>query len=61
MKKTTSILLFLIFFSAGYGQQKDIWHYIENEQVIGENKEDAHASFTSFVSLKNFKSKHSYF
>ena len=55
MKKTTSILLFLIFFSAGYGQQKDIWHYIENEQVIGENKEDAHASFTSFVSLKNLK------
>ncbi len=55
MKKTTSILLFLIFFCAGYGQQKDIWHYIENEQVISENKEDAHASFTSFVSLKNLK------
>jgi len=34
---------------------KSIWHYIENEQVISENKEDAHASFTSFASEKTLK------
>ena len=28
----------------------DPWHYIENEQIIEENKEAAHASFTSFAS-----------
>ncbi len=30
----------------------DYKHYIENEQVISENKLDAHASFTSFTSEK---------
>ena len=34
------------------GAISDIWHYIENEQIIEENKEDAHASFTSFSSEK---------
>ena len=55
MKKPTSLLLFLLIFNTCFSQQKNIWHYIENEQVIEENKEDAHASFTSFVSLKNLK------
>ena len=31
---------------------KDYKHYIENEEVISENKLDAHASFTSFTSEK---------
>ncbi len=53
MKQNALVLLFLLTFSLNYGQQKDIWHYIENEQVIAENKEDAHASFTSFVSIDN--------
>jgi beta-galactosidase len=32
---------------------KDYKHFIENEQVISENKERAHASFTSFTSKEN--------
>ena len=56
MKKTAILLLFLfIGLSTIIAQQKNIWHYIENEQVIGEYKEDAHASFTSFSSLTNLK------
>jgi len=51
---TTALLLFLVSINIT-AQQKDIWHYIENEQVIAENKEDAHASFTSFASLNNLK------
>ena len=51
-KFSITSLLFIISISA-LAQQKDIWHYIENEQVISENKEDAHASFTSFISTKN--------
>ena len=31
----------------------NIWDYIENPEMISENKEDAHASFTSFTSLEN--------
>ena len=52
--KSTKFLFFFLFVSTSiFAQKKDIWHYIENEQVIAENKEDAHASFTSFTSLKN--------
>ena len=54
MKQKASFILFLLFFYVGFSQQKNIWHYIENEQVISENKEDAHASFTSFSSFTNF-------
>ena len=36
-------------------------HYIENEQVIGENKLDAHASFTSFTSEKDALGNNSQF
>ena len=36
-----------------YSQEKDISHYIENEAVIGENKLDAHASFTAYAPNEN--------
>ena len=49
-----TFLLFFISFST-LAQQKNIWQYIENEQVIAENKEDAHASFTSFTTSSNLK------
>ena len=49
-----AIVFFLFFGSWAYAQEKnpikDYQHYIENEQVIGENKLDAHASFSSFSS-----------
>ncbi|RLD84243.1 MAG: beta-galactosidase [Bacteroidetes bacterium] len=56
------ILVAILLVSAkNYAQQTNIWHYIENEQVIEENKEDAHASFTSFsteeLALKEENSK----
>ena len=47
----TSILFFLCY--VGNSQVKDIYHYIENEQVIEENKEPAHASFTSLSTIKD--------
>ena len=54
-----NIITLLIFFILGnlstIAQQKNIWHYIENEQVISENKEDAHASFTSYSSIDELK------
>ncbi|SEA92595.1 beta-galactosidase [Flavobacterium gillisiae] len=41
----------LFFFGVNsYGQKADIWHYIENENVISENKESGRATFTSFTS-----------
>ncbi|MGK0364269.1 MAG: beta-galactosidase [Saprospiraceae bacterium] len=43
------ICLSISLTSLVYGQEKDISHYIENEQVISENKLDAHASFTSYA------------
>jgi beta-galactosidase len=55
MKQYITILLFLSISIHTFSQQKDIWHYIENEQMIAENKEDAHASFTSFTTLHNLK------
>ena len=50
-KKIKFIVAFalLIGFSVN-SQNKDLYHYIENEQVISENKLDPHASFTSFSS-----------
>ena len=51
-----STFLFFVSFNS-YSQNKDYKHYIENEEVISENKLDARASFTSFSSendaLKN--------
>jgi beta-galactosidase len=32
-----------------YSQEKDVSYYIENESVIGENKLEAHASFSSYA------------
>ena len=59
--KYLSSLLFLVsihLFSQN-SSQIDIWKYIENEQVISENKEAAHASFTSFSSLDQLKTTNS--
>ncbi|MEN8120460.1 MAG: glycoside hydrolase family 2 TIM barrel-domain containing protein [Bacteroidota bacterium] len=54
MKNSLFIIILLLFSIKFYAQKSnfkgDIWHYIEDEQVIEENKEDAHASFTSFAS-----------
>lgn len=51
-----STFLFFVSFNS-YSQNKDYKHYIENEEVISENKLDGRASFTSFSSendaLKN--------
>lgn len=38
-----------------YGQQNNLKDYIENEQVIGEHKLPAHASFTSFSSREELQ------
>jgi beta-galactosidase len=56
----------LLFYNAvGLSQHKnpikDYKHYIENEQVISENKEEAHATFTSFHSKEDAISNHSLF
>ncbi len=57
MIKKLTIFTLLLFCLLSYSQEKDpikdYKHYIENEQVISENKEPAHASFTSFVSKEN--------
>jgi len=56
IKKTIVFTFFLCCLSA-LGQEKDpikdYKYYIENELVISENKEPAHASFTSFNSRDN--------
>lgn len=52
-----SFLSFAIFSQMAQAQFQngidEIWEYIENEQVIAENKEAAHASFTSFTTVVN--------
>ncbi len=59
MNKSLRILVLIYFFiiNSSYSQVDDpisnYRHYIENEQVISENKEEAHATFTSFSSIKN--------
>jgi len=55
MKQTLLLLILCLSITSNFAQQKDIWQYIENEQMIAENKEDAHASFTSFTSLHSLK------
>lgn len=58
------LLVFLVFIKVN-GQVidpiKNYKHYIENEQVISENKLDAHASFTSFTSEKEAMNKKAQF
>jgi beta-galactosidase len=46
-------MFFLTVHSQKKDPIKDYKYYIENEQVISENKEPAHASFTSFISEEN--------
>jgi len=57
MIKKLTIFTLLLFSLSVYCQEKypikDYQHYIENEQVISENKEPAHASFTSFSTREN--------
>ncbi len=57
MIKKISIFTFLLFCLTAYCQEKDpikdFKYYIENEQVISENKLPAHASFTSYTSEEN--------
>jgi beta-galactosidase len=54
MKKVKlSIIVLLFTILKMHCQTPNIWHYIENEQVISEHKEDAHASFTTFSSIEN--------
>ncbi|WP_242203589.1 glycoside hydrolase family 2 TIM barrel-domain containing protein [Aestuariivivens insulae] len=57
MKSTINAIICLLISSYGFAQNnpESIYHYIENETVISENKEDAHASFTSFASEENRK------
>ena len=64
MKTSVSFLLLLLCNYAVNSQNNlpnSIWHYIENEQVISENKEEGHASFTSFSSEKNLEKNTSQF
>lgn len=58
MKSRIVTLSFVLSMFIGYsqGQYPDVWKYIENVNVIDENKEDAHASFTSFSSENELKS-----
>lgn len=58
MKSRIVTLSFVLSIFIGYsqGQYPDVWKYIENVNVIEENKEDAHASFTSFSSKNELKS-----
>lgn len=59
MKNVTRIVLLsiLLLNVRSYSQTPDpihhVWHYIENEQLVEENKEAAHASFVSFASAEN--------
>ena len=58
MKGTLFLTVFILTLSGEtYSQSSaeinDIWHYIENEAVISENKESAHATFTSYSNKAN--------
>lgn len=59
MKKNIFYIVFILCFISfhGYSQDKDpiknYKYYIENEQVIGENKLPAHTSFTSYTSKES--------
>ncbi|MCP4451708.1 MAG: beta-galactosidase, partial [Planctomycetes bacterium] len=59
MKHITMTVLLTILLGHGMAASQaadsiqNVWHYIENERIIDENKEPAHASFTSFASQAN--------
>ncbi len=61
MKSKLLNLSLVLFSLIGYGQSQypDVWKYIEDETVISENKEDAHASFTSYASLSELEQQKS--
>lgn len=66
MVKTTGFVITLFLCLILFGQEKDpiknYRYYIENEQVIQENKLDAHASFSSYNSYENlFSAKPEYY
>lgn len=56
MKKTTFLIATLLSGVASFAQKPDpvtdVWHYVENIEVIGDNKEAAHASFVSAGSVE---------
>jgi len=58
-KKNGLIIVILVIFTSIniYTEQNNrvsnIWHYIENERLIEENKEPAHTSFVSYTSEKS--------
>lgn len=59
-------LLILAYSGIGQGLPNPLEHYIENPQVISENKEDAHATFYSYNSKAdalggNWRSSENYF
>ena len=55
-KKSSKLLMICLsisFTNLVYSQSIDLLNYIENEQVIGENKLEAHASFSSYAPNEN--------
>ena len=60
-----SALFIICAINCGYGQATDPFenykHYIENEQIIGENKLEPHASFTSYRTEEEAKQDLAYF
>ncbi len=61
MKSKILILAVVLFSFVGYAQNEypDIWKYIEDENVISENKEDTHTSFTSYASMSELEQQKS--
>lgn len=59
MKRMTTALLMGIVLCTGNAATQaadpiqDVWHYIEDEQVIAEHKEAPHVSFASYASVDN--------
>lgn len=52
--KTILILAIALFITCNsIGQEINVWNYIENKQVISENKEPTHATFTSYETTKS--------
>ncbi|MFC2128049.1 glycoside hydrolase family 2 TIM barrel-domain containing protein [Bacteroidota bacterium] len=52
IKKIVITLITALSAFLGESQEIDIWNYIENVNVISENKVPAHATFTSFSSIE---------
>ncbi len=56
MKQTLAITIILCVYLSSFSQSsdpvKDVWNFVENKDIIEDNKEPAHASFASFSSEK---------